>query len=326
MINHELTQHETSRRDLLAGIGMLGGLAALAACSEAKTGQQKVAQRETVPTTLSTQETEQPENSLSLPYYNETDYFKSLSPEQQKRFEEYNLMSVEDFEALGLDRQAELSQMLYLSYKKNIEDYLTGPGYNEFTAPWSRTTTVTDENDNPIPVYDGKANSVPVKVMLNQVNFNTSAKMTMAMLMARDAKDNATKWLAEKFLWTIFQDHTKETYKDYLAELHTVSSDMTDQELINAYLPYQLAYLTSTPNDVSKNTGNYSVICTYSREGCTNNEHEICPPRERWYTMEETHVPTGSETIYYWRIYEDYIKEGRNIDYPHTKDKQEHLY
>ena len=317
MIKHELTQHETSRRDLLTGIGILGGLAVLTACSKAKTKQQ-----EATPTASFAQETEQTESSLSLPYYNKTDYFKSLSPGRQKRFEEYNLMSVEDFATLNIDRQAELSQMLYLSYKKNIEDYLTGPGYNEFTAPWNREITVTDKNDNPVPVHNEKANTVPVKVMLNQVNFNTSAKMTIAMLMARDAKDNATKWLAEKFLRTLFQKHTKKTYKDYLAELQSITPSMNDTELINTYLPYQLAYITGTPKETGK-TGNYSVVCSYSRDGCTNNGYKSCPPRERWYTMEEVHIPVDEKdtTIYHWRIYEDYLKEGHEIDYPIIKNK-----
>lgn len=57
MINHELTQHETSRRDLLAGIGMLGGLAALAACGKKATASRPPEIRPATPTPTQTPET-----------------------------------------------------------------------------------------------------------------------------------------------------------------------------------------------------------------------------------------------------------------------------
>ena len=57
MINHELTQHETSRRDLLAGIGMLGGLAALAACGKKATASRPPEIRPTTPDPTQTPET-----------------------------------------------------------------------------------------------------------------------------------------------------------------------------------------------------------------------------------------------------------------------------
>lgn len=57
MINHELTQHETSRRDLLAGIGMLGGLAALAACGKKATASRPPEIRPTTPDPAQTPET-----------------------------------------------------------------------------------------------------------------------------------------------------------------------------------------------------------------------------------------------------------------------------
>ena len=57
MINHELTQHETSRRDLLAGIGMLGGLAALAACGKKASASRPPEIRPTTPTPTQTPET-----------------------------------------------------------------------------------------------------------------------------------------------------------------------------------------------------------------------------------------------------------------------------
>lgn len=57
MINHELTQHETSRRGLLTGIGMLGGLAALAACGKKTSASRPPEIRPTTPAPTQTPET-----------------------------------------------------------------------------------------------------------------------------------------------------------------------------------------------------------------------------------------------------------------------------
>ena len=309
-----------SRRNMRGAGALTGAILLLSACGSNESPV--LDPTATVPeadnnSSPSANETEA-QNKINLPKFDDTNYFKNvLTLEQQKKIYDYNRMSAQEFSKLSLAERGIIADALYKTYIKDIEGYvLEASGKDTLNYPWD-PFFVTDEstNDPPKPVYGVDYDSFPVRSLLREVRYRTSAQITMAMLMNRDAKDIASKDMAEKLIIATCSDPSSKTCQSYLQEMKALSGeDKTDQKIFYKYLPYSSYHGASNPR-VSK-TGIYEIMGLFAfREQChTQDLPELYPPLE--YVYQSTPVKQIDEkTTDGWFIACDYNKEGKTLDY-----------
>ena len=312
---------EISRRDVLIGAGALtSAILLLSACRSNESPV--LGPTATVPeadnnSSPSANETEA-QNKINLPKFDDTNYFKNvLTLEQQKKVYAYNRMSAQEFSKLSLAERGIIADVLYKTYIKDIEGYVLGAsGKDTLNYPWDPKFVIDEStNDPPKPVYGVDYNSFPVRNLLREVRYRTSAQITMAMLMNRDAKDVASKDMAEKLIIATCSDPLSKTCQSYLQEMKELSGeDKTDQKIFYKYLPYSSYHGASNPR-VSK-TGVYEIIGTFAfREQChTQDLPELYPALE--YVYQSTTIDQiDKKTTDGWFIACDYNKEGMALDY-----------
>ena len=297
-----------SRRNMLTTLSVVGGAALLSSCSgesKPETTQSKTPfsiPEEPVNETTPSQEAT---STRIIDHYKRTEYYTNLPDFKKSKLREFNDMYVDQFAELSLSERAVLGDSLYHAFKESLYDYILTN--DDSRTPDSVSYLKGKQHESPEPVFD-QYGTTSVHNMYNSAYVNNMTKIAIAMLMKREAGDDATEWMAEKLLLSTFTDVDSNSCATYRQELAYVDEFSDKIEIIKKYFPPYTSIRNRRLEQVSvADKDIFEGICVYSNPN-------VGDPTEFKYQYGKQLDISGDE-INYWTIDLDYVRDGIPVDY-----------